>query len=422
MGSPLGPVLANIFLGYCESLIPDERWPDVYCRFMDDTFSVFSDRDDAFECLQCLNGLHPALRFTMEEEQDNSLPFMDVLVLREGGGFSMTVYRKPTFTGLYTRWDSYCSTGQKIALIRSLTHRALKICSSNYLDEEISKLKMFHNNGDPGPIVGRVIKRTLESSKQVMESERPKVTAAYIRLPWLGAASLSLKNRIFKVTNDAIPLCEPVCVFTSKKMLSTSKKDVLPAEDVSNVVYLFNCVCGHSYVGRTTQRLGDRVRQHVPVETARLVTEQESPKKRKCGRPRKNGGLQGGVIQCDFSVENEGATPTSQVSGPRRSKRLREKMADKSDGAQQRKEDEEIKPGVMAMRCNATGGDSAITKHLKSSVACLKGVCADVMGHFKVITRARNKVHLSILEALLIGRLQPKLCAQKEHVRNLQLF
>ena len=94
------------------------------------------------------------------------------------------------------------------------------------------------------------------------------------------------------MTNDAIPLCEPVCVFASKKMLSTSKKDVLPAEDVSNV---------------------------------RLVTEQESPKKRKRGRPRKNGGLQGGVIQCDFSVENEGATPTSQVSGPRRSKRLREK-------------------------------------------------------------------------------------------------
>ena len=25
---------------------------------------------------------------------------------------------------------------------------------------------------------------------------------------------------------------------------------------------------------------------------------------------------------------------------------------------------------------------SPITKHLKSSVACLKGVCADVMGHF----------------------------------------
>ena len=30
MGSPLGPVLAKIFLGYCESLIPEEKWPDLY--------------------------------------------------------------------------------------------------------------------------------------------------------------------------------------------------------------------------------------------------------------------------------------------------------------------------------------------------------------------------------------------------------
>ena len=66
MGSPLGPVLANIFLGYCESLLPDDVWPDLYCRFVDDTFSLFSGRGIALEFLDCLNRLHPSLRFTME--------------------------------------------------------------------------------------------------------------------------------------------------------------------------------------------------------------------------------------------------------------------------------------------------------------------------------------------------------------------
>ena len=37
-GSPLGPVLANIFLGYCESHIPENRWSALYRRFVDDTF------------------------------------------------------------------------------------------------------------------------------------------------------------------------------------------------------------------------------------------------------------------------------------------------------------------------------------------------------------------------------------------------
>ena len=37
MGSPLGPVLANIFVGYCESLVPKCKWPAVYCSFVDDS-------------------------------------------------------------------------------------------------------------------------------------------------------------------------------------------------------------------------------------------------------------------------------------------------------------------------------------------------------------------------------------------------
>ena len=33
----------------------------------------------------------------------------------------MTVYRKPTFTGLYIRWDSFCPKKQKINLNLSST-------------------------------------------------------------------------------------------------------------------------------------------------------------------------------------------------------------------------------------------------------------------------------------------------------------
>ena len=32
----------------------------------------------------------------------------------------------------------------------------------------------------------------------------------------------------------------------------------------SSVIYEFTCQCDSGYVGRTTQRLGDRIKQHVP--------------------------------------------------------------------------------------------------------------------------------------------------------------
>ena len=103
MGSPLGPVLANIFVGHCESQIDPENWPTFYDRFVDDTFSVLPCRADSEQFFHLLNGLHPALKFTVEEERDGKLPFMDVLVERVTDGFQRSVYRKPTFTGLYTR-------------------------------------------------------------------------------------------------------------------------------------------------------------------------------------------------------------------------------------------------------------------------------------------------------------------------------
>ena len=130
MGSPLGPVLANIFLGYCKSLIPEDQWPSLYSRFVNDTFSLFvGGKRMALEFMDLLNHLHPSLQFTMECKVDGKLPFMDVLVMRERSGFSTTVYRKPTATGLYSMWDSFCPTSQKFALIKSLVNRALKICS-----------------------------------------------------------------------------------------------------------------------------------------------------------------------------------------------------------------------------------------------------------------------------------------------------
>ena len=400
MGSPLGPVLANIFLGYCESLIPDDMWPYIYRRFVDDTFSVVDCQSDALRFLECLNSLHPALRFTMESEENGQLSFMDVLVMKENESFSMTIYRKPTFTCLYTRWDSYCSTGQKIALIRSLTHRAKRICSTQYIGEETTKLKViFEKNGYPTPIVERVIEQTLKCTSP---AEQAKLEKVYIRLPWLGANSAALANQICKVTKDVLPVCKPTCVFTTRRMFNTCKKDVLPAESLSNVVYLFNCACGLSYVGRTTQRLAERVKQHVPPD---LVDSETVPGglRRKPGRPRKS----------------ERVTAAPQPSSTRV---LRSMVRAETAAAQVPSKATCPDTQEVTAQLKGSKSDSAITKHLKLSPECRRDVCADVLKCFKILARGRSANHLAILEALFIDRNKPGLCSQKEHVRCLELF
>ena len=53
-------------------------------------------------------------------------------------------------------------------------------------------------------------------------------------------------------------------VFISRQMLPTSRKDVVPALQKSSVIYEYKCHCDSRYVGRTSQRLQDRTKQHIP--------------------------------------------------------------------------------------------------------------------------------------------------------------
>ena len=82
MGSPLSPVVANIFMEEFENEALQEAGskPRLWLRYVDDTFVIWSQgRDQLEDFLSFLNGRHGNIQFTMEEETDGSIPFLDVL-------------------------------------------------------------------------------------------------------------------------------------------------------------------------------------------------------------------------------------------------------------------------------------------------------------------------------------------------------
>ena len=54
-------------------------------------------------------------------------------------------------------------------------------------------------------------------------------------------------------------------ILNTRVMLPSAKKDSVPTAQKSSAVYEFLCRCEARYVGRTTQRLADRIKQHVPT-------------------------------------------------------------------------------------------------------------------------------------------------------------
>ena len=87
----------------------------MYCWFVDDVYCHGKDEETCQQFLSVLNNLHPALKFTSDAEENGTISFLDVSIKRNVDTRSLdrTVYRKPTFTGLYIPWGSYTPTKSK---------------------------------------------------------------------------------------------------------------------------------------------------------------------------------------------------------------------------------------------------------------------------------------------------------------------
>ena len=110
-----------------------------------------------------MNSKHRNIKFTVEREENNSLCFPDTKIFRYSGKFQTSVYRKPTFSGVLTNFESFLPISYKYNLISTLLHRGFMICSSyRTLHFEIMKIKqIFRSNGYPKNVLDRCKKMYL---------------------------------------------------------------------------------------------------------------------------------------------------------------------------------------------------------------------------------------------------------------------
>ena len=85
----------------------------------------------------------------MECEEDEKLAFLDLLIMKSNDSIELTIYRKPTHSGVFTHFTSFIPHHYKVALVKTLICRAYRHCSSWLLfREEIENVTdMLMNNG-----------------------------------------------------------------------------------------------------------------------------------------------------------------------------------------------------------------------------------------------------------------------------------
>ena len=274
MGSPLAPILANLFLAQLEqSWLSEECSPLYYSRYVDDCICLFDNQDKINRFHEFLNKQHPNLKFTTEVGNDK-LAFLDVLINTEPN-LTTSIYRKDTYTGILLNYDAICPKQWKNGLVYGMLHRAYTVADCwNVFHNEVNKISLiFVNNGYPKKMIERVVHKFIDKKINVKEdkcTDNSDKDTIYTVLPYIGIASEHFKNTILRIYRKHG--IDAKVVFNTKKVrsyfcLKAKSKTLMK----SRVVYMFKCLGdpdSQQYIGKTKRRLHQRVDEHKKTKTA----------------------------------------------------------------------------------------------------------------------------------------------------------
>ena len=60
------------------------------------------------------------MSFSIKTEKESKLSFLDAEIIREQGKFIITIYQKPTVSGVYTNYQSFLPAVYKFSMVYTL--------------------------------------------------------------------------------------------------------------------------------------------------------------------------------------------------------------------------------------------------------------------------------------------------------------
>ena len=162
------------------------------------------------------------------------------------GRLITSVYRKPTFSGVYTNYDSFNSTAYKSGLVYTLLYRSHRTCTDwRQIDIEFSKIRSFMlKNRYRSAMIDKTVSfflNKLYSTQPSPSATENKVKNYQIILPYLGTFTKFVERKI-KIKHglkEHLPGTKFSFIYIASTRMRNlfSFKDSIPAYLRSGVVY-----------------------------------------------------------------------------------------------------------------------------------------------------------------------------------------
>ena len=219
-----------------------------YCRYVDDILVFTESFHDTDDIMDFFNKAHPNIKFTSECGADNQIPFLDVLLKRrQDGTLQRSVYHKPTSSGQYLHFESSSPIEHKRALVKTLFHRARRICTSDTIDQTEENIKKdLASNSYPAEFIA-YHSRVRPKAPATYDVARKPV---YITLPFKGdTINMMIRKRLNATIQRTYPAARLRLLNRSRKIgpLNTKIKKSIFAE--SKCIYRLNALLDASTSG-----------------------------------------------------------------------------------------------------------------------------------------------------------------------------
>ena len=256
MGNPLSPILSNLYMEYFETrLLPQIcNFPIVWYRYVDDIICLWPRNLDPMAFLQELNRLVPSITFKIEIEINNSLPFLDTLIIRSEQGLKFDVYRKPMAVTSYVHYYSNHHISVKRSVFSCMFLRAFRICDPEFIDNEIKRIfDIGKQLCYPEPF----IKNCHDKTKRKFYSNSEKLANNFSNI-------LTIPFR--QELSPLVSLLKPLRINVVFKYVDKIRNCLIknsPVTENKVGVYSIPCkVCNLVYIGQSGKLLSERVKQH----------------------------------------------------------------------------------------------------------------------------------------------------------------
>lgn len=268
MGSPLSPLMADIFMDNFETKILcsnlSKKHVLFWYRYVDDVIVGFHGTNRQIDkFLNYINDIHPNIKFTVEIENDNNtLNFLDLSIRNINGKFKFNIYRKDTFSDSVISFDSFSPDSHKFSAFNSMVHRALSVpLDEKDLNEELNIIRQIGINNKFSVVsINNIInkhKRKFDL-RQVYPVIPDTSKKLFYSIPYLGNISYNVKKKLQNLGIDVS--------FKPSRNVGSLLFNVKDKTDVLQKcgVYRIDCSdCAASYIGQTGRTFNIRYREHI---------------------------------------------------------------------------------------------------------------------------------------------------------------